>query len=217
MLVRVVPLSELGVAEWNANRVSAGVLGKLRRSIVEFGVVENLVARPHPDRVGVLEVISGNHRLELYRELGMESAPVVVVEVDDARARLLAQVLNRTRGSDDPVAKRELLERVLASLSVVEVLGLLPEPERDLDSILASLELGGVDPDELPDPGAGAPESRLGEVYELGAHRLACGDATDERVWQALLAGERGQLLVTDPPYGVGYGEKTRLYQPARV
>jgi ParB family transcriptional regulator, chromosome partitioning protein len=67
--------------------------------------VENLVARPHPDEAGAFEVVSGNHRLLLYLELGMETAPCHVVELDDARARILAQTLNRTRDEDDPEKK----------------------------------------------------------------------------------------------------------------
>ena len=79
-------LARLRAAPWNANRVPAAILRKIRRSIEEFGVVENLVARPHPTEPDVFEVISGNHRLELLRELGVASAPVVVVELDDGHA-----------------------------------------------------------------------------------------------------------------------------------
>ena len=81
-----IPLARLRAAPWNANRVPAAILRKIRRSIEEFGVVENLVARPHPTEPDVFEVISGNHRLELLRELGVASAPVVVVELDDGHA-----------------------------------------------------------------------------------------------------------------------------------
>jgi len=96
-----IKLEWLVEAAWNANRVPAGTLRKLRRSLEQFGVVEDLVARPHPELPGRFEVLSGNHRLRLLHELGYRTAPVVLVELDDARARLLAQTLNRTRGSDD--------------------------------------------------------------------------------------------------------------------
>jgi ParB family transcriptional regulator, chromosome partitioning protein len=108
-------LDLLREAAWNANRVPPARLRKLRRSLEQFGVVENLVARSHPSESGSFEVLSGNHRLRLLLELGYEEAPVVVVDLDDARARLLAQTLNRTRGTDDPRAYAELLERVWRS------------------------------------------------------------------------------------------------------
>jgi len=73
-----IPLERLVEAPWNPNRVAPALLRKVRASIERFGVVENLVARPHPGEPGKLEVISGNHRLRLYRELGHKDAPVVL-------------------------------------------------------------------------------------------------------------------------------------------
>src|SRR2546423_9269887 len=90
---RRLPLSLLVEAPWNASRVPPATLRRIRRSLERFGVVENLVARPHPAQAGAFEVLSGNHRLRLLRELGHRAAPVVVVELDDAQARVLAQTL----------------------------------------------------------------------------------------------------------------------------
>jgi DNA modification methylase len=198
-----ISLELLDEAPWNANRVSAALMEKLRRSLEQFGVVENLVARPHPELPGRYELLSGNHRLRLLRELGYERAPVVLVELDDARARLLAQTLNRTRGSDDPVAYARLLERVLAELDVSEATVLLPETEATIDRILRQIG-GGDSRDEALPALPAVPQSRPGEIYELGAHRLACGDATDPDLVRELLAGGRVAVLATDPPYGIG-------------
>jgi ParB-like chromosome segregation protein Spo0J len=107
--IKELPLEALRPAGWNANVVPRATLKKIGASIQDFGIVENLVVRPHPHEPGAFEVVSGNHRLELYRQLGMEAAPCYVVELDDARARLLAQTLNRTRGEDDPQKKAALL------------------------------------------------------------------------------------------------------------
>jgi hypothetical protein len=69
-----VGVEQLVEAGWNPNRLSAKLLVKLRRSISEFGVVQNLVVRPHPDGSGRFEVLSGNQRLRVYRELGFARA-----------------------------------------------------------------------------------------------------------------------------------------------
>src|SRR5712691_1964709 len=214
---RPIPLDRLVEAEWNANRVPAKLLAKIRRSLTEFGIVENLVARPHPQRAGLFEVISGNHRLRLLRELGIETVPVVVVELDDARARLLAQTLNRTRGSDDPQAYAYLLEEVLAELDVGRVTGLLPESEATIEAVLREFGGGDASSEEaLPGLPAG-PRSKPGEIYQLGPHRLACGDATDRDLVAELLAGETAQLLATDPPYGIrlDHGWRDGVRQPS--
>jgi DNA modification methylase len=211
-----IPLDQLVEATWNANRVRPGLLAKIRRSLTEFGIVENLVARPHPGQAGRFEVISGNHRLRLLHELGFEAAPVVLVELDDARARLLAQTLNRTRGADDPQAYARLLEEVLAELDVAQVTAFLPESEATIDAVLR--EFGAGDSSEEALPGLPAePRSKPGEIYQLGPHRLACGDATDPELVAELLAGETAQLLATDPPYGIqlDHGWRDGVRQPA--
>src|SRR5581483_4905921 len=200
---KLLALDLLREASWNANRVPAGRMAKLRRSLQQFGVVENLVARPHPKEPGVFEVLSGNHRLRLLAELGHSEAPVVVVELDDARARLLAQTLNRTRGGDDPTAYAALLERVLAELDVAEVTGLLPETEVTIAQVLREFGGGDSRAEALPVVPAGVPESRPGEIYELGPHRLVCGSATDAELVAQALAGLSVAALVTDPPYGI--------------
>ena len=214
--VRQIPLERLLEAPWNPNRVPPGLLAKVRRSLVEFGVVENLVARPHPQQPGCFEVISGNHRLRLLRELSREAAPVVVLELGDAQARVLAQTLNRTRGTDDPAAYAQLLEDVLREYAPAQVAEFLPESEATIDRVLREFgaEQGERVPSFLP---PAEPQSRLGEVYELGPHRLLCGDATDPEQVGLLLAGEQAALMVTDPPYGIGVDHSWRdgVRQPA--
>ncbi|MHB8695286.1 MAG: DNA methyltransferase [Solirubrobacteraceae bacterium] len=216
MEVQQLPVALLLESAWNANRVPARLLAKVRRSIEQFGVVENLVARPHPVEQGRFEVLSGNHRLRVLRELGHVTAPVVVVELDDARARLLAQTLNRTRGADDPAAYALLLERVLREFAPARVVELLPESEATIERHLRAFGTNKVEESLSLLPPA-EPLSQPGEVYELGPHRLLCGDATDVEQVGLLCADEAAALLVTDPPYGVGVDHSWRdgVRQPA--
>ncbi len=125
-------MSRLRPALWNPNVMSPDRLAKLHRSVAEFGVVENLVVRPQVDSY---EVISGNQRLAVYLELGLSTAPCVVVELSDAQARLLAQVLNRTRGDDDIGLKAALLRELRQQLDLDELAGYLPEDQGQLESV----------------------------------------------------------------------------------
>lgn len=211
-----IPLSRLVEAPWNANRMPAQLLVKLEQSVRQFGTVQNLVARPHPDGSDQFEVLSGNQRLRVYRQLELESAPVVIVDLDDAQARLLAQALNRTRGSDDPKAYAALLEEVLREVPAAEVTAVLPESEASIDRLLREYGSEQAETASSFAPPA-EPRSRPGEIYELGPHRLLCGDATDPEQVERLLAGEPVSVMVTDPPYGVGVDHSWRdgVRQPA--
>jgi ParB family transcriptional regulator, chromosome partitioning protein len=131
-----IPLEQLREATWNPNQMDEAMLERLRESLRRFDMVSNLVVRPLGEEG--FEVISGTQRLEVLRELGWETAPCVVVDLDDAQARLLAQALNRVQGEDDLGLRADLLREVLKSLPQEEVLSLLPETAASLQA-LASL------------------------------------------------------------------------------
>jgi len=52
------------------------------------------------------------------------------------------------------------------------------------------------------------PKAKLGDIYQLGQHRLMCGDSTDAEAWALLMDGEKADMVFTDPPYGVAIGDK---------
>ena len=131
-----IPVEHLRGAPWNANHMDEGMMEHLRESVRRYGLVENLVVRPLGP--GSYEVLSGNQRLRLLRELGMSTVPCFVAAVDDANARLLAQALNRVRGQDDLGLKADLVREVLKAVPEAEVMALLPESAGGLRS-LASL------------------------------------------------------------------------------
>ena len=83
-------------------------------------------------------MLSGNQRLTVVAGLGFKTVPCIIVDLDDAHARLLAQALNHLRGEDDLGLRAELLRTVLEHLPVDEVLAVLPESADGLRE-LASL------------------------------------------------------------------------------
>ena len=107
------------------------MLARLKKSIKRF----DLVVRKLEE--GAYEVLSGNQRLQVLRKLAYSHVPCVVVELDDAEARLLAQGLNRIEGEDDLGLKAELLKEVLRTLPQNEVLSILPESAEGLKALTA--------------------------------------------------------------------------------
>ncbi len=127
------PLDKLVEAPWNSNTMAEKMLGRLKASIRSFGLVGNFVVRPMSD--GDYEVLSGNQRLWVLKELGYTSAPCVIVDMDEAHAKLLAQALNNLHGEDDLGLKAELLREVLERLTQEEVLSVLPETSATLAAL----------------------------------------------------------------------------------
>ncbi len=134
------PIGQLKEAPWNANRMDEAMLGKLTESLRRFGVVENLVVRPFHD--GTYEVVGGNQRLQVLREMGLGEVSCVVVDLDDAHARLLAQALNRIEGVDDLGLKAELIREALKTIPESDVLSVLPD---SAESLAALASLGETD------------------------------------------------------------------------
>lgn len=124
------PIDSLREAPWNPNQMDGAMLERLRRSIQRFGFLVPLVVRRLPD--GTYEVIGGAQRLKVAREMGFRTVPCVVVDADDAHARLLAQALNHLHGEDDLGLRAEVLRTVLEHLPQEEVLAVLPETAQSL-------------------------------------------------------------------------------------
>jgi ParB-like nuclease domain len=147
--VQELDIRSLMPALWNANAVTRETMRRIRNSIRQYGIVENLVVRPHPEFDGKYEVLSGNHRLQILKQLRVKTAPCHVVQLDDALARVLAQTLNRTRGSDDPHKLADLMDQIHAALpkarieEFLEPMAKLPaKGEGAMEKLLAAQKAG---------------------------------------------------------------------------
>lgn len=164
------------------------------------------------DAEGVL--IVGDAALQAAKRLKHKVVPVHVargLSAEQARAyRLADNATGEHSVWDDEILAQEIRELTLEGFNP-QLIGLSPDYLEKLLAIPSGL-LPTADPDDVP-PLPVTPRTKPGDVYQLGAHRLVCGDSKDPAVWAALMGEERAQAVFTDPPYGVKVvgGTKDRL------
>jgi DNA modification methylase len=203
MAVARVPIDALRVDPANPRRITELELDALTRSLRTFGFVQPVLAR-REDRV----VIGGHQRLVAARRLGITTVPVIWLDLPPEQTRLLSLALNKISGSWD----EQLLARLLGELQATPDLDLTLSgfDEDEVRDLLRSLEARekrerpeAFDLEEALDEARRAPRTQKGDLWQLGEHRLLCGDATDPDDVARLLGGAAPTLLATDPPYGV--------------
>ncbi len=198
------PIDRLVPYGRNARTHTEAQVAEIAGSIRAFGFANPILVGEDGD------VVAGHGRLAAARKLGLAEVPVLVLKgLSEVQRRQLVLADNRialNAGWDIEMLTLELtdLSELGADLSV------LGFDEKELAAALTPTMTGLTDEDEAPDL-AEAPVSRVGDVWALGRHRLACGDCTDPEVVAAVLDGAKPHLMVTDPPYGVDYDPAWRV------
>ena len=173
-----VPIGDLHPDPANPRRIDDAELDALTCSIREFGMVDPVIARLE-DNV----VIGGHQRLITARKLGLKTVPVVYVDLTPDQAHLLNLALNRISGRWD----EDLLSRLLSELSAKPEIDLALSgfTDEELKKSLKRLEafekrekLEDFDLESALEAAGAAPVARTGDVFQLGEHRLLCGDLT---------------------------------------
>lgn len=201
--VEYLPLANLIPYARNARTHSEAQVAEIAGSIRAFGFTNPILIGEQGD------VVAGHGRLAAARQLGLTSVPAIrLVGLSEVQRRQLVLADNRialNAGWDADMLRLELqdLKALGADLSM------LGFSEAELVTAFAGEGAGLTDENAVPEP-AGQAVSRPGDIWQLGAHRLACGDCTDPALVEMLLAGQAPQLMVTDPPYGVEYDPEWR-------
>lgn len=193
---------------WAANpRDNSKAVAEVAKSIRRFGWGAPIVANRRDG-----EIIAGHTRFAAAERLKLDQVPVRWLDLDPADAHALALADNKVGEVatwDDAILANVLRELREADESLLGDTGFSDEEIANL--------LGEVTPTVLEPEGeppevdeAGPVHSVPGEVYQLGPHRLMCGDSTNVDSVGALMAGAVADLVWTDPPYGVAYVGKTK-------
>jgi DNA modification methylase len=169
---------------------------KLKKSITEFDLVEPLILNK---RGNVL--IGGHQRLKVLKEMGRTEVEVSVVDLPPAKEKALNIALNKISGSWLLPELKDILQEIDTGEFDIEITGFDEKEIEDLINQLHQPEDGLTDDDEVPEPQESI--CKPGDLWVLGEHRLLCGDATVVTDVERLMAGEKADMVFTDPPYGI--------------
>jgi ParB family transcriptional regulator, chromosome partitioning protein len=179
-------LEKLGESPWNSNEMDSAMLHRLRTSIKKYGLLGNLVVRPIGN--DYYEVLSGNHRLRVLKEMSVSTVPCVIVERNDADAALLAQALNHVHGEENLGLRAATIRKVLESISPEEILSVLPDTAIGLKSLAS---LGKQSPEEYLTHWQQAQPARLKHLqFQLTGSQLEVVEAALKQILPKAKTGE---------------------------
>ncbi len=203
MEIKELPLKELKPAAYNPRKkLKKGdkEYEKIKQSLLKFGYVDPIIVNED------LTVIGGHQRLTVLKDLDYETAKCVIVDLPKEDEKALNIALNKITGQWDEALLADLLLDLQESDFNLDLTGFEP-PE--IDDILSNVHDKKLSEDEfdveeeLKKPTL----SRHGDIWQLGKHRVICGDSTKAETYKQLLDDRKANLVVTDPPYNVDVEE----------
>jgi DNA modification methylase len=203
-----VNIDELKPATYNPRSWSKKAIIDLKKSIKTYGLVDAILVNGAPNRKNV--VIGGHFRLQVAKELGYKEVPVCYINIADIeKEKRLNLTLNKVEGDWD----MELLKDF--DLDMLLDVGF---DSKDLSSIWDSLL--GVENDKFNTEESleviAEPKVKDGDLYQLGNHRLICGNSLDFEVVKKLVDKDKVNVIYCDPPYNIsldydkGFGAKSK-------
>lgn len=203
MEIKELSLKELKPAAYNPRKkLKKGdkEYEKIKQSLLKFGYVDPIIVNED------LTVIGGHQRLTVLKDLDYETAKCVIVDLPKEDEKALNIALNKITGQWDEALLADLLLDLQESDFNLDLTGFEPPEIDDILSNVHDKELSEDEFDveeELKKPTV----SRRGDVWQLGKHRVICGDSTKSETYDQLLGDKKANLVVTDPPYNVDVEE----------
>lgn len=190
-----VPVSDLKPAEYNPRKISKESLTQLKKSISRFELVDPVIVNGATKRKNI--VIGGHMRLRAAKELGHKTVPVVYVQIPSMKKEQELNLrLNRNTGEWDFEKLKFFEMDFLSDVGFSDI---------DLSNVWTeSLETENDDFDEEKElKQIKEPKTKVGDLIQLGGHRLICGSSTDPKVLARLFGEERAAMIYSDPPYNI--------------
>ena len=190
------PINNLILADYNSRKWSTNQKEQLKQSIKKFGVVDPILVNSAENRKNI--IIGGHFRFTVLKELKFESVPVIYLNIPDLeKEKELNLRLNKNQGEFDFDLLSNFQQDFLSEIGfnkteLEEIYNLNTDTNNDEFNIQTELDLIKV------------PKSKLGDIYELGKHRLICGDSTDINVIKKLLGENKIDMVYCDPVYNIG-------------
>jgi DNA modification methylase len=185
-------------------RRNEAAIAKVAASIKEYGFRQPIVVDEE------MVIIAGHTRLQAAQQLGLTKVPV------HTATGLTATQVKAYRLADNRTAQEAEWDDELLGLELGELaeqgfdLDLTGFDGDELEKLLAEIDEGGlIDDDDVPEAPE-TPVSKPDDVWVLGNHRLICGDSTNAAVLDTLLDGQLVDMVFTDPPYNVNYGDTAK-------
>tara|TARA_R110000824_G_scaffold30340_1_gene99997 strand:- start:10 stop:1236 length:1227 start_codon:yes stop_codon:yes gene_type:complete len=212
MQVERVMIDELDCDPANVRAHDSKNLDAIKSSLKRFGQQKPIVV----NEKGI--VIAGNGTLTAARALGWDSINIITTELDGVNATAYAIADNRTGELaewDNEALAKQLSALQIEDEALVEAAGFSDAELTALVDEVTGITEGNTDPDEVPEVPE-EPTAQAGQIWQLGSHRLMCGDSTSAEDVAALMDGQKADMVFTDPPYGISLGFETPKQAKAR-
>ena len=187
-------ISKLKLAEYNPRMISEKDLARLKKSLEKFGFIQPVVINKD------FTVISGHQRIKAWKELGHDDVPTIQLSVSKNEEKALNLAMNKIGGEWDI----DKLYTVMNDLRITDELEFTGFDEKEVSKILD--QFMEDDEETVEEMLEKVPaKAKKGEIYQLGHHRLMCGDSTSIDDIIKLTEGKKMDMVWTDPPYNVNY------------
>lgn len=199
MQIKKVEVEKLIPYVRNSRTHSDAQVAQIAASIKEFGWTNPILVD------GENGIIAGHGRLLAARKLGAKDVPVIeLAHLTESQKR--AYVIADNQLAMNAGWDTAMLTLELADLKESEFdLDLIGFDAKELEKLLEPEQVEGLtDEDAVPDAPE-EPKTKLGDIYQLGSHRLMCGDSTSIDAVEKLMDGQKADMVFTDPPYNIDY------------